>query len=318
MLMSSSILKPGRWRVLAGGFDRLLADRGAACPELLNITDPRAVRAAHDLYLDAGAEVIRTNTLGGSPERLDRYRMHDEAFIVSYMAAEHAVKSARAAVTRTGHARWVLGVARVEGRTRLTGFLPLDRVEAAARTMASGLAGGGVDAILVESIQDPARLTAAIDGTRRGLADAGRSLPILLTLRFDPFFASPASTARDWVTGDLVAAASAAAGLGVDAVSVAHANLVDRWLDTLRALESVYPGPLFVDCDPGRVALFQLRCDPALGPRVVLMGGGVTPEDTVRLGDLIAGGSRKIACPVLVPGFANDDTALPFRQPRGA
>ncbi|NQW12453.1 MAG: homocysteine S-methyltransferase family protein [Alphaproteobacteria bacterium] len=311
----SSFLRPGCRELLAGSLDRLLADLESPCAELLNITQPLAVRAAHDRYLDAGATMIRTNTPGGSPERLDRYRMHDEAFIVSYMAAEHAVKSARAAEAATGRARWVLGVARVEGRTRLTGFLPLDRVERAARTMASGLAGGGADAILVESIQDPARLASAIGGVRRGLADAGRSLPILLTLRFDPFFASPTATARDRVTGDLAAAASAAAGLGVDAMSVARANLADSWFDTVRVLARTYPGRLFVDCDPGRDALVRLLGDPALGPRVTLVGGGVSPDDTAALRRLIAGLPNDGARSAGTTGCVNDNIALPLRRP---
>ena len=73
--------------LVSGGLAEPLAGHGAACLEVLNLEQPRDVRAAHAGYLAAGARVIRTNTAGASPERLDRYRMHDEAFIVSYMAA---------------------------------------------------------------------------------------------------------------------------------------------------------------------------------------------------------------------------------------
>lgn len=311
-----ALLQPGRRRLLAGGLDRILAAEDAPCLELLNITRPLAVRAAHDRCLDAGAEVIRTNTSGGSPERLDRYRMHDEAFIVSYMAAEHAVKSARMSAEKTGRPRWVLGVARVEGRTRLTGFLSLDRVEAAGRTMASGLSGGGADAILIESIQDPARLAAAVDGVRRGLADANQSLPILLTLRFDPFFASPTATARDRVTRDLAAAAATAAGLGIDALTVARADLADGWLETLRTLADAYSGPLFVDGDPGRDVMVRALRDPILGPRVAMVGGGVSPERIAAL--------QEILCTAPSPATElknlpmNDNAAVPLNRTRGA
>src|SRR5690606_10265560 len=144
-----NLAAPFRHRPLpvSGGMAYVLAGFRAACPEILNLEQPRAVRAAHRAYLEAGARVIRTNTAAASPERLDRWRMHDEAFIVSYLAAEHAAETARTVAAETGVSRRVLGVARIEARVRQLGFLPLARVEAAARTMASGLAGGGVDAI---------------------------------------------------------------------------------------------------------------------------------------------------------------------------
>jgi len=274
------------------------------------------VRAVHRRYLEAGARVVRTNTAGASPQRLDRWQMHDEAFIVSYMAAEHAAESARAATAETGIARWVLGVARVEARVRHLGFLPLDRVEASARTMASGLAGGGADAILVETNQDGGRLTAAMAGVRHGIADAGRSLPVLLTLRYDPLLGTPH---RDRVTADLASAAAAAAGLGITAVGVANADLAEPWVDTLRAVARAYPGALQVEAGPGSRDLAAVLADPALAARLVLVGGGSTPEDTERLCDRLCSFRGRAAPVVAFPDAAapaNDTVTAPARRPR--
>lgn len=297
---------------VSGGLAGPLGALAAPCLEVLNLEQPRAVRAAHRRYLEAGARVIRTNTAGASPERLDRWRMHDEAFIVSYMAAEHASGTARAVWEETGLRRWVLGVARVEARVRHLGFLPLARVEAAARTMASGLAGGGVDAILVESNQDRARLTAAMEGVRRGMADAGRRLPVLLTLRYDPLFAAPQ---RDRITADLAAAAAAGAGLGFAALGIANADLADSWPQTLSAAARAFPGPLHVEAAPASADLGAVLADPLLGPRIALAGGGAGPEDTARLS------SRLLSLPGRrthrAPAAANDASAAPARRPKG-
>lgn len=304
---------------VSGGLAEPLAGFAAPCLEVLNLEQPRAVRAVHRRYLEAGARVLRTNTAGASPERLDRWRMHDEAFIVSYMAAEHACETARAVAAETGIERWVLGVARVEARVRHLGFLPLARVEAAARTMASGLAGGGVDAILIESNQDGARLAAAVDGARRGMADAGRALPLLLTLRYDPLFAVPQ---RDRITAELSGAAAAAAGLGIAALGIANADLADGWPQTLHAAARAFPGPLHVEAAPASRDLGTILADPVLGPRLALVGGGADPEDTGRLCDRLRsspgrGGGVDPDLAAAIDIAANDATNAPNRRPRG-
>lgn len=291
----------GATALISGGMAEPLGGIGAPCLELLNITQPREVRAAHDRYLAAGASVLRTNTANASPERLDRYRMHDEAFIVCYMAAEHARDAVTRAQDADGIARTILGVARVEPGSRSTGFLPLDRVEAATRTMASGLAGGGADAILLEAAQDPARLTAAVSGARRGMADAGRVLPIHLKLRYDPLFDVP-SRAR--VTSDLVAAASQAAGMNLAGLSLAPINLVDGWRDTLCAMARVFGGPLFAESARNISDLADLISDPVIGPRLGMIGGGLTSDDTVLLRQLLDQAERPEPLPVRMA--AND------------
>lgn len=299
---------------VSGSLQATLAGYDAPCLEVLNLEHPRAVRDAHMQYLEAGARVIRTNTAAASPERLDRYRMHDEAFIVSYMAAEHAAECARAVSAETGVSRWVLGVARIEVRVRQLGFLSLDRVESAARTMASGLAGGGVDAIVVETNQDDARLAAALNGVRRGMADAGRSLPVLLTLRYDAIFAL---RQRDRVTADLATAAAVAAGLGVAALGVANADLADSWPDTLRAVARAFPGPLHVEAMPASVDLAEVLGDPALGPRLALVGGGIDPSDTRLLCERLSPfrGSSAGGLPLRA---VNDALTVPARRPKGS
>lgn len=229
--------------LVSGGFGELSALAGASCVEELNITAPRAVIDVHRRHLADGADILRTNTGGASPERLDRYRMHDEAFIVSYMAAEHATK----AVRTHGDGQRVMGVARVEALAPLIGFLPLDRVEAASRTMASGLVGGGVDLLLLETAQCPERIAAAMDGARRGMADAGRSVPVVVKLRYETRLGA---LARETVTDDLARAAATAAGIGAHAVAVAPGNLDKPFAVTLRAVAAAYRGSLFLDLAP--------------------------------------------------------------------
>lgn len=233
----------GRPALVSGGFGELSGLAGSCCLEELNITAPSAVVDLHRRHLEAGADILRTNTGGASPERLDRYRMYDEAFIVSYMAAEHASK----AIRNAGGGQRVMGVARVEALAPLVGFLPLDRVEAASRTMASGLVGGGAGLLLLETAQCPARIAAAMDGVRRGMADAGRSVPVIVKLRYETRLGA---LARAAVTEDLARAASVAAGVAAHAVAVAPDNLDKPFASTLKHVAAAFGGPLFLDLAP--------------------------------------------------------------------
>ncbi|MDF1794574.1 MAG: homocysteine S-methyltransferase family protein [Thalassobaculaceae bacterium] len=271
--------------LVSGGFGALSALAGSSCLEELNITAPRAVIDVHRRHLEDGADILRTNTCGASPERLDRYRMNDEAFIVSYMAAEHASKAART----HGAGQRVMGVARVEALAPLIGFLPLDRVEAAARTMTSGLVGGGADLLLLETAQCPVRIAAAMDGARRGMTDAGRSVPVIVKLRYETRLGA---LARSAVTDALARAAAAAAGIGAHALAVEPGNLDKPLAETLRIVAAAYRGPLFLDLassSPHWASVAELgdlvdrigfvagrRLDPACGVGAMSEGGAET------------------------------------------
>jgi hypothetical protein len=126
----------------------------------------------------------------------------------------------------------------------LIGFLPLDHVEAASRTMASGLVGGGVDLLLLETAQCPVRIAAALDGARRGMADAGRSVPVLVKLRYETRLGA---LARGAISDGLARAAATVAGMGVQGLALAPDNLDRPYAETLRAAAGAYRGPLFVD-----------------------------------------------------------------------
>lgn len=257
----------GRPAVVSGGFADL-SSRASSCLEELNITAPRAVIDVHRRHILDGANILRTNTAGASPERLDRYRMHDEAFIVSYMAAEHASKAAK--IHGTGQR--VMGVACVEAHAPLIGFLPLERVTAAARTMASGLVAGGADLLLVETAQCAARIAAAMDGARLGMADAGRSVPIIVKLRHEVRLAAPS---RSQVTVGLASAAAVAAGAGAAAVAIAPANLEASYSATLRTVATSFAGPIFIDLAPTSPHWADVAGADDLHGRIALVAGGV-------------------------------------------
>ena len=117
------------------------------CNEHLNLTRPDVIRQIHAAYLDAGADIISTNTFGCAPYVLGEYGL-----------AERAYEIARAGA---GLAREVAGTRFVVGAmgpgTRsisVTRNVTFDEVHEAYAVQARGLLDGGVDALLLETQQD--------------------------------------------------------------------------------------------------------------------------------------------------------------------
>lgn len=176
-------------------FDNLLADRevlvadgamgttlfslgleGGGCPELLNLERPGLVEQVHEDFIQAGADIILTNTFGGNARRLALHGL------------EHRVEELNAAAVRRAQMARDRSAARVAiaGSIGPTGdlFEPLGSLSHSAgvdvfRRQARALVEAGVDVLWVETLSSFQELEAAMEGT----ADLG--LPVAATLSFD-------------------------------------------------------------------------------------------------------------------------------------
>ncbi len=145
-------------------------------PEEWVFDQPDAVRGLHSLFIDAGADIILTDTFGGTSLRLRESRCAGRATEVNRRAAELAREAAGA---REG----VL----VAGSMGPTGMLmePLGGLTAAATAdayaeQAAALSGAGVDLLLLETFFALDEALAAIEGIRRASA-----LPLVVSFSFD-------------------------------------------------------------------------------------------------------------------------------------
>ena len=145
-----------------------------AAPERWNLENPDAVRALYKGYIDAGADMILTNTFGGSPARLERDGLLAQAHAVNLAAAQLAHEMAGERVLVMGDI----------GPTGLMleplGTLTYEDAVAGFAVQAAALAEGGADAILIETMSDLSEAKAAVEGARQ-VTD----LPILVTMSFD-------------------------------------------------------------------------------------------------------------------------------------
>ena len=134
------------------------------CTDVLNISRPDLVRDIHRSYFEAGADMVETNTFGGSPVTLGEFDLADRAFEINKRGGELAREAAEQ--FSDGRHRWVIGSVGPGTKLPTLGNIAYDPLEAALTEQCRGLVAGGVDAILIETCQDPLQIKAAVNGAK--------------------------------------------------------------------------------------------------------------------------------------------------------
>lgn len=266
--------------VIAGGIHRGGGADVDRCVELLNITHPKRVAAMHERLLRSGATHLLTNTAGAAPQVLDRYRMHDEAFAVSYLAAEIAGRVARE-VVKNGHRPRVIGDVRVPWHLPLHGYLTGTEVETAAASMASAQIAGGVDIIHLQASSHPAQMAAAFAGIRAGIAEAGRSVPIVASVGRSEGPPNSPTEPRDSVSAAMLAHSLGAAALSIDVAET------DAACAPLEALARATSTALFIAPGTTEGAARALLGNAVIAPRLAFVSVD-TPSKAWRLSRFVA------------------------------
>ena len=178
------------------------------CPEILVRTRPDVIREIHASYLEAGADVIETNTFGVLPHVLAEYGLEAEAEALAEEAARLAREVADA-YTTPERPRFVAGALGPGTKLISLGQIDWDTLYESYRTAARGLLRGGVDLILLETAQDVLQIKAAVFAVRQAMRDVGREVPIQAQVTFE-------TTGTMLVGTDPEAALAALEALGVD------------------------------------------------------------------------------------------------------
>ncbi|MBN1877730.1 MAG: homocysteine S-methyltransferase family protein [Anaerolineae bacterium] len=145
-----------------------------AAPERWNLENPGAIRALYREYVEAGADMILTNTFGGTRVRLERDGLQDQVHDANVAAARLAREIA-------GEDVFIIGDMGPTGQMlEPLGTLTYEDAVAAFAEQAAALAEGGADAILIETMSDLNEAKAAVEGVKQVT-----ELPILVTMSFD-------------------------------------------------------------------------------------------------------------------------------------
>ncbi|MGM7683119.1 methionine synthase [Cytobacillus sp. Hm23] len=156
------------------------------CNEHLNITAPHVIDWVHRSYLEAGADIIETNTFGGTPLVLNEYQLGHKAYDINKIAAEIAKKAAEDFST-TDKPRFVAGSMGPTTKTlSVTGGTTFSELVNEYETQAKGLIDGGCDLLLLETCQDMLNVKAAFFGINNAFTLTNKTLPLMVSVTIEP------------------------------------------------------------------------------------------------------------------------------------
>jgi 5-methyltetrahydrofolate--homocysteine methyltransferase len=307
-------------------FELTQADYGGLegkCHEALVLNRPDVIEGVHASMLEAGAEVVETDSFQGSRLKLDEWGLGEHTLEINTKAAEIARRAA-------GEDRFVAG------SIGPTGFLPASTdptlgdisfgklVEVFAE-QARGLVEGGADLIIIETAQDILEVKAAIFGAREAFAATGRTLPIQTSVSLLP------QGGKMLLGTDIQAVLTTLAALDVDVIGLNCSTGPEDMRDAIRFLGENSPLP--VHCIPNAGLPLQGPEGETIFPEepgplaatlgefverygVGIVGGccGTTPEHIAAIRERVDGrvpGERPAAGPIEVSSMM---TSTPLVQ----
>ena len=170
-------VKSGKILVSDGAWGTFLQQKGlqaGECPELWNLTHPDQVQEIARSYIDAGADMIQTNSLGGNSYKLAYYGLADQVLEINETAAHLSKEIA-------GDDHWVIGSIGSTGKMLCIGDVTEEELYESFKAQAISLEKGGADAACIETMIDIDEALAAIRATKENT-----SLEVICTFTFDP------------------------------------------------------------------------------------------------------------------------------------
>jgi len=154
------------------------------CNEYLVHTKPEAVATVHRGFLEAGADIIETDTFGGTSIVLAEYDLGDQAYYLNKAAAELA-KELTEEYSTPEKPRFVAGSMGPGTKLPTLGHIDYDTLLENYREQAEGLYDGGVDLFLVETCMDVLQIKAALNGIEEVFKQKGDRRPLMVSVTME-------------------------------------------------------------------------------------------------------------------------------------
>ena len=210
------------------------------CNENLVITKPDAVQAVHRQFLDAGCDVIETDTFGAASVVLAEYGLEDHAYTLNKRAAELAREMADEYST-ADKPRFVAGSMGPTTKLPTLGHIDFDTLRTSFRDQAAGLLAGGVDLFIIETCQDVLQIKAALQGIEDAFEACGERRPLMVSVTME-------TTGTMLVGSDIAAVVSILEPFPIDVLGLNCATGPEQMKEHIKYLSE--HSPFVVSCIP--------------------------------------------------------------------
>ncbi|MFQ5771840.1 MAG: homocysteine S-methyltransferase family protein, partial [bacterium] len=234
-------LRDGEVLLADGAMGTMLINRGlqaGVCPEFLNLSKPAIPEEIAQLYFNAGADIIQTNTFGASPMKLAGFGLEDKAEEINC----RAVAIVRKVV---GEQVYISGSCGPSGKIlKPYGDVEPDVLYRGFKRQIKALIKAGVDMICVETMTDLQEATLAVKATRT----VSPQTPVIATMTFD-------ETPKGFFTIMGVSIKEAANGLqavGADIVGSNCGHGIENMIKIAREFKKVSRLPLIIQSNAGQ------------------------------------------------------------------
>ena len=210
------------------------------CNENLVFTRPDAVQAVHRQFLEAGCDVIETDTFGATSLVLAEYDIADQTFVLNKRAAELA-REVAAAYSTADKPRFVAGSMGPTTKLPTLGHIDFDTMKASFAEQAEGLLAGDVDLFIVETCQDVLQIKAALQGIEDAFAKTGQRRPLMVSVTME-------TTGTMLVGSDIAAVVAILEPFPIDVLGLNCATGPEQMKEHIRYLSE--HSPFVVSCIP--------------------------------------------------------------------
>jgi len=292
------------------------------CNEYLVETKPETVALVHRSFLEAGADVIETDTFGGTSVVLAEYDLGDRAYALNRAAAALA-KQVAAEYSTPEKPRFVAGSMGPGTKLPTLGHIEFDALKDAYVEQARGLYDGGADLLIVETCQDVLQIKAALNAIEEVFAEKGDRLPLMVSVTME-------------VMGTMLVGTEIGAALAIlerypiDILGLNCATGPEQMKEHIKYLSE--HSPFIISCIPNaglpenvggqahyrltpmelRFALMHFIED--LGVQIIGGCCGTRPDHIAQLADLAKGLQPKVRQPHYEPSAASIYSPQPYLQ----
>ena len=245
-------------------------EKTAGCNDCLVLTYPQAVETVHRSFLQAGADVLETDSFRSNRLTLAEYSMSERVYEVNHTAASLARRLADEYSTPE-KPRFVAGSIGPSGKLISAddpqmSDISFDDLADVFREQAVGLIDGGVDLLLIETSQDILEVKAAVFGIKAAFTETGQVLPIQTQITLD-------TTGRMLMGTDIAAARAILEGVGVDVIGLNCSTGPDYMREPIRYLTEHSQLPI--------------SCIPNAGLPLNVDGQAVYPMEPEQFADIL-------------------------------